>query len=232
MGGGMSLLLEDDPSGRGLRPDGDLVRTSAPPMGSTGASVREAIRSRRFIGLYAACLVSAFGLFVPFVHLVPYALDHGLSSSAALLLISAIGVGSTAGRFILGGVADRMGRSRGLMLMFAGLAIAFLMWAFSMSLWSLTTFAIVYGIFYGGFVALLPALVMDYFGGKSVSSLVGILYSSVALGTLVGPSAAGFAFDLSHSYLLPIVASMCANIIAIAIVAATSSEPGATSRTA
>lgn len=48
-------------------------------------------------------------------------------------------------------------------------------------------------MFYGGYVAVLPALVMDYFGGRNVSGIIGILYTSVAFGTLIGPSAAGFA---------------------------------------
>jgi MFS family permease len=94
-----------------------------------------------------------------------------------------------------------------------------------MDLWSLATFAFVYGVFYGGWVAVLPAVVMDTFGGRNVSGIIGILYTSVAFGTLIGPSAAGFAFDLSHSYTLPILASACANIIAAAIVAGTSKAP-------
>jgi hypothetical protein len=61
--------------------------------------------------------------------------------------------------------------------------------------------------------------VMDYFGGRNVSGLIGILYTSVAFGTLVGPSAAGFAFDFSHSYTVPILVSAAANIIAVIIVA-------------
>jgi hypothetical protein len=63
---------------------------------------------------------------------------------------------------------------------------------------------------------------MDYFGGRNVSGIIGILYTSVAFGTLIGPSAAGFAFDLSHSYTLPILCSAGANIAAAMIVAATS----------
>ena len=59
---------------------------------------------------------------------------------------------------------------------------------------------------------------MDHFGGRNVSAIIGVLYTSVAFGTLVGPSAAGFAFDLSHSYALPILASVCANMIAAGIV--------------
>jgi MFS family permease len=61
---------------------------------------------------------------------------------------------------------------------------------------------------------------MDYFGGRNVSGLIGILYTSVAFGTLVGPSAAGFIFDLSHSYTVPILASAVTNVIAAIIVAA------------
>ena len=72
-------------------------------------------------------------------------------------------------------------------------------------------------MFYGGFVAILPALVMDYFGGRNVSGIIGVLYTSVAFGTLIGPSAAGFAFDISHSYLLPILASVATNLAAAGI---------------
>jgi MFS transporter, OFA family, oxalate/formate antiporter len=74
-----------------------------------------------------------------------------------------------------------------------------------------------YGVFYGGFVAILPALTMDYFGGRHVSSIIGVLYTSIAFGTLIGPSAAGFAFDVSHSYTLPILIGVCGNVIAALI---------------
>jgi MFS family permease len=181
--------------------------------------VSEAIRSRRFISLYAGCLICSFGVFVPFVHLVPYARDHGVAPASAVLLLGVIGIGSTAGRFFLGGLADRIGRQRSLLLMFAGMALTLASWAISTGLWSLAAFAFAFGVFYGGWVAVLPAVVMDYFGGRNVSGLIGILYTSVAFGTLVGPSAAGFAFDASHSYTVPILVSAAANLIAAIIVA-------------
>jgi hypothetical protein len=46
-----------------------------------------------------------------------------------------------------------------------------------------------------------------------------VLYTSVPFGTLIGPSAAGCAFDLSHSYELPIFASAATNVLAALIVA-------------
>jgi len=183
-------------------------------------SVHEAVRSQRFILLYIACLICSFGVFVPFVHLVPYAGDHGVAASTAVLLLSVIGVGSTAGRFFLGGLADRMGRQTALLAMFAGMAFSLAIWLVSTDAASLAGFAFVFGIFYGGWVAVLPAVVMDYFGGRNVSGIIGILYTSIAFGTLIGPSAAGFAFDITHDYTLPILASVSANIVAALIVAA------------
>jgi MFS transporter, OFA family, oxalate/formate antiporter len=120
-----------------------------------------------------------------------------------------IGLGSTAGRFILGRVADRLGRPLSFMAMFVGMALAFVVWAFSSELWALAA----------------PAVITDYFGGRNAGSIIGILYTSVAIGTLIGPGAARYAFDLTHRYMLPILASVAANIIAAAILAATSKAP-------
>jgi MFS family permease len=217
VGVGMALLIENDPRDRGLGPDGDPPQPKAASAQAEGFTVRDAVRSRRFAGLYVTCLISSFGLFVPFVHLVPYALDHGVPNAHAVLLLGAIGVGSTAGRFFLGGLADRMGRAQTMLLMSTGMALSLLVWAASSGFWGLAVFAFFYGAFYGGFVALLPALVMDYFGGRNIGAIIGVLYTSVAFGTLIGPAAAGFAFDVSRSYLLPILFSVGANLVAAGI---------------
>src|SRR6202047_931080 len=60
VGGGMALLIENDPRDRGLSPDGDPPPSGAQPARPEGHSVPDAIRSRRFISLYAACLICAF----------------------------------------------------------------------------------------------------------------------------------------------------------------------------
>lgn len=225
VGAGMALLIEDDPRHRGLGLDGDIMQPGARSTRPAGASLRAAIASRQFVGLYAACLMCSFGVFVPFVHLVPYALDHGVAPASAVILVGMIGVGSTGGRFFLGSLADRMGRAAALVMMFVGMALALAAWAIATDVWSLAAFALVYGVFYGGWVAVLPAVIMDYFGGRNVSTIIGALYTSVAFGTLIGPSAAGFAFDVSHSYVLPVLASAGATMVAAGIAAATAKAP-------
>jgi MFS family permease len=220
LGVGACFLIVDDPALRETGPDGSPLAAGAGPRSRQGMSIREAVRSPRFIGLYAACLVSAFGVFVPFVHLVPYAIDHQVAPKTAVLLLGMIGVGSTAGRFFLGGVADRVGRDRFVIAMYVGMALAFAIWTIASTLPWLAVFALLFGLFYGGWVAVLPAVVTDHFGGRNVSGIIGILYTSVALGTLLGPSAAGFVFDVSGSYVLPIAISAAANVLAAAIAAA------------
>lgn len=218
IGVGMSWLIANDPRDKGTGPDGVRLEVVQPGAARIGASVGEAVRSPQFAALYSACLICSFGVFVPFVHLVPYAQDHHIDQSAAVLLLGAIGIGSTLGRFFLGGLADRVGRQSFLLMMFIGMAVALAIWVLASSFWPLAVFALLFGLFYGGWVAILPAVVMDQFGGRNVSGIIGILYTSVAIGTLVGPSAAGFIFDMSNSYTLPILVSVAANVIA-AIVA-------------
>jgi OFA family oxalate/formate antiporter-like MFS transporter len=224
LGCGAALLVEHSPQRRGLLPDGD----TQPADNQTGAgsardarqadepTLRAALRSRPFWLLYAAAFATSLGLFIPFVHLVPYARDHGLSEATGVVLVGLVGVGSTVGRFVLGSWADRLGRRRALAGMFAGLAAILLWWRWATSVWSLVVFVLVFGACYGGFVALVPALTADYFGGRNVSGIIGVLYTSVAVGTLVGPTLAGVAYDLRHSYTLPIVASAAVNLIAVA----------------
>src|ERR1700739_410372 len=148
-------------------------------------------------------------------------MDRGSGQGEAVLLVSVIGIGSTAGRFALGGLADRFGRQASLVAMFAGMALSLLIWLSSATFWPLAIFAFLFGTAYGGWVALLPAVADAYFGGRNVSGLIGILYTSAGIGTLIGPAAAGFAFDFSHSYTLPIAAGIAGNVIAAAVMALT-----------
>jgi MFS transporter, OFA family, oxalate/formate antiporter len=72
-------------------------------------------------------------------------------------MLSLFGVGSTAGRFLLGNLADRIGRRRSVVAMFAGMATMQLWWLVAVATWEIATFALLFGIFYGGYVALYGA---------------------------------------------------------------------------
>ncbi len=178
-----------------------------------GAGLARAVRSRPFLLVLLAFLCASFGQYVPMVHLVPYALDRGIPPEEAALLLSLLGVGSTVGRFGVGGVADRIGRKHGLGCVFAGLGASCLIWLFADGFLSLGVFAVLAGACYGGSVALAPAVMADYFGTRAVSGIIGALYTGVGLGALAGPVLAGIAFDLWHSYTIAIAFSAVAPAI-------------------
>lgn len=200
-----TMMLRASPASMGLQPDGaaaPAVAASGPPAGlALGAVLRHPV----FWLLYVACALNCIGTFVPFVHLAPQAMDQGLSRSEGVWLVGLIGVGSTLGRFVLGGFADRIGRGRSLSLimLLSGVALAY--WSIAQGFAALAIFALAFGLFYGGFVALVPAFTADLFGLRAMSAVLGVLYTSVAFGTLLGPTLAGWVFDTTGSYTWPIL---------------------------
>lgn len=186
-----------------------------------GASA--ALRHPAFWLLYVACGAFSVGLFIPFVHIAPFARDHGLSEQTGVFLMGLIGVGSVLGRFALAGVGDRLPRRRLLSLVYLVSGLMFLFWWLSAHWLALAAFALIFGTCYGLFVALQPPITMDYFGARNVSGLIGLLCTSAALSNLVGPTFAGYAFDASGSYARPIAVS--AGLMAVALACALALPP-------
>jgi MFS family permease len=213
-----AILITESPDRRGLAPDGDEIEANAAnasgktlqPQAADDREIRlnDALHSKPFWLLYAGSFSFGLGLFIPFVHLVPFSNDLGLPSATAAMLFSLIGVGSTLGRFLLGSLADRFGRRFSLVMMYAGAAVIFAWWLAAANVWQLAVFAFIFGACYGGYVAIMPAVAADYFSGPNISGVIGMLITSVAVGNLIGPPFAGFIFDRLQSYTIPIFASV------------------------
>jgi MFS family permease len=183
-----------------------------------GIRLAQALRTTPFWLLFASLVLSCIGLFVPMVHLGPYAVDAGYSFAQGVTLVSLIGLGSLVGRFAVGGPADRLGRIPSLSAMYAGLGAMFIVWWAASAYWVLALFAVVFGICYGAYVALLPTIVMDLYGPRSVSGIIGSLYTGCGIGTLIGPWLAGAAFDHYGSYSAPLLAGAACSFAAAACV--------------
>lgn len=178
------------------------ARSTAP---AAGVSLGAALRTAPFWTLYAVGFLVCVGFFVPMVHLVPYARDAGYSEAQGVTLVSLLGLGSLLGRFVIGAVADRFGHLRSLVALAAGLGAMFLLWWIADSYFLLAIFAIVFGSLYGGYVALSPTVCMDLFGARNVAGIIGCLYTAAGLGTLIGPTVAGAAYDAYGAYDAPIL---------------------------
>jgi MFS family permease len=165
-----------------------------------GVPLKQALRTPQFAWLYAMCVLGAPSMFIPFAHVSAAARDAGVSDVQAVGLVGLIGIGSLTGRFVIGALADRLGRPVTLMLMQASLGASMVLWSAAGGYAPFAVFALWMGLSYGAIVSLMPALCMDFFGARAVSSIIGVLYTGAALGNLGGPWLAGAVFDASGHY--------------------------------
>jgi MFS family permease len=211
------VLIRPGPEHYGLAPDGDRPATNTGTRPVSGLTLREAARTGPFWSIYVSALLMSFGLFVPFVHLVPYARDVGLGEGFGVLLIVLLGIGSTVGRFLFASITGWLGRRLSFAGMFIGAGILLVLWSASSSAPALIVFALVFGAFYGGFVAIAPSLAADYFGARALGSVIGALYSGVAFGALLGAPVAGYVYDFFGSYVGAILAGAALCLVSFVI---------------
>jgi MFS family permease len=193
-------------------PVADAARSGQVP----GLSLGQALRDRRFWWLYMSIVLAAPSMFIPFAHVSAAARDMGIDAASAVGLVGLIGIGSLVGRFVIGALADRLGRTLTLLLMQMSAGLSFLAWYGAGSYPMLIFFALWFGLSYGGIVSLLPAICMDLFGARAVAGIIGTLYSGAALGNLFGPVLAGSVFDRGGSYVPVLFACMVLSALAAA----------------
>jgi MFS family permease len=179
----------------------------APAAGVT-SGLGEAVRTRSFRLLYASLFVMSQGLFVPFVFLPSYARDHGISAGAASTLVGLIGGASIFGRLVFGAVGGRMGVVGLYQLCIAAMSATLLLWLGSGSSYPvLVLFAVIFGVVYGGFIALAPAVAAHVYGTQGLGAVLGALYTAAGFGG-IGLYLAGEHIDASGSYTLSIVGTL------------------------
>ncbi|MGZ6175642.1 MAG: MFS transporter, partial [Candidatus Binataceae bacterium] len=177
-----------------------MAKRSPIARSRSGPTTGEALRTPAFMLLYASSFLCSVPLFVPFVFLPGFARDLGVNAVASAALIGVIGIGSVCGRLSLGALADRLGLVGLYLFCFLLQALSYAIWLGAHSYLTLVIFALAIGTGYGGYVALAPAVLAQFFGTGNLGALVGSLYTSNAFGTLIGPPLAGFIIDHTGGY--------------------------------
>ena len=195
-----------------------LVRAAPVPTRAEAVPLLPRLRTPAYRRLYASGLLLSLVVFVPFVHLPAYAGSRGASEVAAATLVGIIGAASIVGRLALGAAAARTGLLRTYQACFALMAGSFVLWLGAPGYPRLVVFAVLLGIGYGGFVALGPALVADLFGVQGLGGLLGLLYTSAAVGSVLGPPAAGLVIGATGEYWPVVVAALAIGAVATASV--------------
>jgi MFS family permease len=179
--------------------------------------VREAAAAGPFRELYIGGFLLSAALFVPFVFLVRYATDHGISKRDAAFLLSMLGASNIVCRLVATGLAGRFGAVRVYMTCFVALPVGLGLWLVAGdSYLTLATFAVVLGVSHGGYVALSPEVTAQLFGVANLGSVLGALWTGSGVAGLLSPVLAGYLIDGAGFTTTIVVAFVLASLSVLA----------------
>jgi MFS family permease len=194
----VALLMRDGPASVGLAPYGTAPAISraipsTPPPAVPLVSLKTALRQGNFWRLwitFAICGATTNGLIG--THLIPHAIDQGMSAVAAATTLAMMGVLDIAGTLGSGWLSDRYDKRVLLAIYYGlrGLSLIFLPYANDMT--TLALFGVVYGLDWIATVPPTAGLVSDLFGTRSGP----ILFGWVFFGHQVGAALAAYGGGL------------------------------------
>lgn len=187
-------------------------------------TLTQALQTRSYWLIFSFFLFSALCSYFLITHIVPYAIDSGISIMQASTILSIFGGASALSRLLAGKICDVTGRKTPTII-FAVMgicAVISLIW--SHELWMFYAIAIVYGISFGGFGVTALALTVDIFGSKHIGAILGATEMAYSLGSAIGATLGGWIFDTTNSYNIAFIIGGVALLITIPLVSFTRPE--------
>lgn len=204
----------------------DLQSDGAEPMISTNDAMpvavpewtfSEARKTLSFWMFLVGFAVVLLTMTVPFVHIAVFARDIGLSDLRGAMAVSTIGLFALLGSVSLGALSDRIGRKAALNLALLSQIAAFALLLNTDSAVLLYTGAAAFGLFYGGYASLFPALVAQLFGQANAGTIGGFIIGGAGLLGAWGPALAGYLRDVDGDYRRAFIACLATAVVALAL---------------
>jgi MFS family permease len=207
-------LFRHTPEQYGLLPDGDEVKVDenadadSPPArlfydDSKDFTTREAMRTPAFWLLSVGHSMGVLVVGIVMVHAVVH-MNEGLgySLTRAAFMISLLTSVSIIGNLIGGFLGDRVNKRMlaAVCMLGSGSALIILGWADAF--WMVALFAILQGLAHGIRGVLMMPIRADYFGRKSIATIMGFSSMVVMFGMMGGPVIAGVMADSIGDYRL------------------------------
>ncbi len=202
----LAQFMKHSPQRIGLKPygEGEVMKDEL-SLVKGGLSITQVIKTRGFWIFGLILFFFFFCIQVIIVHIVPHAIDIGISPIMAASITSIIAGISVVGRLSAGFVSDKVG-GRLLFVVCIFLATLALFWLlFAKETWMLYVFAIIFGLAYGGIVLLQTVISVELFGVGSLGIILAALMFYGTIGGALGAPLAGSIFDITGSYSLAFV---------------------------
>lgn len=208
--------FEDSPDGseRPVEHSKDLPETSV-DKNPLAVNLRSALNTREIWILLLMIMAADTILYMIMVHLVPRAVDSGLSSATAVTVLTVTGLSNMVCSIIGGAAGDRFGARRTYIGSMALLAFSMIWLIGSNSLWMFYVFAVAFGVGNGGWFPQVPVLAAKIFGTRYLGSIYAAILVGAGIGGMVGPILAGYIFDTTGSYKIAFAIAAAVAIAAV-----------------
>jgi sugar phosphate permease len=195
------MLLRDSPAAVGQYPDGAAApQSAASDDAADGVRLVEALRTTTLwcLAFGSACLWFATQAMTSQVSIF-FEQEAGYRPTDATALYSTLMACSVAGKFLFGAVSDRFAKRRIMVLtsltLFAGCMLLFTSTAEGLELTrdptQLRTFAIVFGLGFGGCFTLIQLVAVESFGRRELGRILGVVVFVDTMGGMLGTLVAG-----------------------------------------
>jgi MFS family permease len=214
----LAQFMRHSPQRVGLKPyGGNEIIEDKQHLSSTmeGISFSQAIRTSRFwlLGLIRTGLYFCLGTYV--IHIVPHADDIGIPTIIAASILSIAAGVSIMGRLTTGFISDKVGSRLALTACLVVMTLALIWLLFAKEIWMFYAFAVIFGITYGGIIAVFPVVTAELSGLESLGVILGATIFLGTIGEAVGALVGGSIFDITGSYWLAFL--ICVVICALAV---------------
>jgi MFS family permease len=181
---------------------------------SLGLSPR-GLQSLLIIAGLSCCVAMA----MPQVHLVAYCSDLGYGPARGAEMLSLMLACGIVSRLVFGGICDRIGGLRTLLLGSVLQGTALLLFLPFNGLVSLYVISALFGLFQGGLVSTYPIIIREFFDRAEAGARVATVIMATLFGMALGGWMSGAIFDVTGSYRAAFLNGSAWNLVNVSIVA-------------
>ena len=198
----LAQFLANPPSGYlpGPAPAATGSRAAPAPASRPDLDWHEMLRTGPFYQLWLMFVLSASAGLLIIGNITLIAQDQAPGWDRAFLLVMAVAIFNTCGRFLSGFISDRIGRTNTMILAFVLQAInMFLFVRYQNPAWLLFGSAFT-GLCYGAIFTLFPAATADFYGVRNLGVNYGLVFTAFGVAGVTGSVLGGRVRDLFGSY--------------------------------
>jgi len=203
----LSFVIRNRPEQYGYLPDGISSSDRMPNLENQDTGVKaveigfkEALKNRAFLYLNMVEAIRMMIVAAVIIHVMPYLSSLGLPRATAGLVAGAIPLFSIIGRFGFGWLGDVFDKRYVMAWTFCMISLGMLAFCYVQVIWVAFAFLLLFSPGYGGGMVLRGAILREYFGRNSFGKMIGITMGSASIGGIIGPTVAGWVFDILGSY--------------------------------